>query len=825
MPFPPARVARVSRTPPLFLEAETPRKLPRPTRRRVVEDEDRVGGNPQSSEPALCDAEATSCPGSLFGPLLPTVSLLESLAHLEVQDLLSAAAVCAAWRSVVASSELWSLTVPHLRLADRAIQKSRRSTRRSRGTVDRGILLGKERQEVALRTLDLERNNGNTSDGLLPSVLREVGFLHAVKRAQHLNFLRLIEVEVVPPRVFIATEYVPCDFSAWFRRVLPRLRLQAEIRAIFSQLLEAVAFLHDHGIFGRNLRPSNVLITCDGVVKLCDLCYGRGMDEPLRPYTPLEERVRDLSGREKCKLRYLAPEMILRKEVYGPAIDIWAVGCLLAEACLQDALFSADDEIGHLFQIFRLLGTPGPNHWPEAVCSKIFSVKFPQWPPFDFRRTVAGGPEAILLLQDLANRMDVYNKVSTLGRVLGASGIDLFSTLLRLDPAERCTASRALQCSFFQESRESRRRSRSRSEPQRRTRHKSQHSQDSQPVDDRELAWLGQLSQEMSSQSQATPATGLAQILAHFQLCTQSQRSFRIWRTEWPAVWTGLVREDLAWRPRSAPVSELAAKMNAQQVNFVVDMSRSLFLDEQLVNEHTLHLAVAYLQDFNSLPPPRGGPGLHGDLVALACLKMADSMNEVANEFFQRGRMESFTQIQGRWTAEEIMKAEVIIFHRLQSRLHRPTAGWFLHTSLAFGGFKDVRVKHVAKYINMLSLYDVDMQDHPAHLRAMASLLLAVYTCLASGPSSPAEDRGFWKQVRASGASIEALVPIFTRMCQLLTTQRFHWAAQGLDAVDRRYPEAPRCLPCHFSPNLADEFLQPLLRHVKSDRSLPSGAQ
>lgn len=41
---------------------------------------------------------------------------------------------------------------------------------------------------------------------------------------------------------------------------------------------------------------------------------------------------------------------------------------------------------------------------------------------------------------------------------------------------------------------------------------------------------------------------------------------------------------------------------------------------------------VAYLQDFNSLPPPRGGPGLHGDLVALACLKMADSMNEVANE-------------------------------------------------------------------------------------------------------------------------------------------------------------------------------------------------
>ncbi|CAK9037162.1 Cyclin-dependent kinase 1 (CDK1) (Cell division control protein 28) (Cell division protein kinase 1) [Durusdinium trenchii] len=568
-----------------------------------------------------------------------------------------------------------------------------------------------------------------------------------------------------------------------------------------------------------------VLITCDGVVKLCDLCYGRGMDEPLRPYTPLEERVRDLSGREKCKLRYLAPEMILRKEVYGPAIDIWAVGCLLAEACLQDALFSADDEIGHLFQIFRLLGTPGPNHWPEAVCSKIFSVKFPQWPPFDFRRAVAGGPEAILLLQDLANRMDVYNKVSTLGRVLGASGIDLFSTLLRLDPAERCTASRALQCSFFQESRESRRRSRSRSEPQRRTRHKSQHSQDSQPVDDRELAWLGQLSQEMSSQSQATPATGLAQILAHFQLCTQSQRSFRIWRTEWPAVWTGLVREDLAWRPRSAPVSELAAKMNAQQVNFVVDMSRSLFLDEQLVNEHTLHLAVAYLQDFNSLPPPRGGPGLHGDLVALACLKMADSMNEVANEFFQRGRMESFTQIQGRWTAEEIMKAEVIIFHRLQSRLHRPTAGWFLHTSLAFGGFKDVRVKHVAKYINMLSLYDVDMQDHPAHLRAMASLLLAVYTCLASGPSSPAEDRGFWKQVRASGASIEALVPIFTRMCQLLTTQRFHWAAQGLDAVDRRYPEAPRCLPCHFSPNLADEFLQPLLRHVKSDRSLPSGAQ
>merc|ERR1719188_2707136 len=99
----------------------------------------------------------------------------------------------------------------------------------------------------------------------------------------------------------------------------------ADIRATFRQLLVGLAYVHHHGVIHRNLKPDNIFIDQQGIVKIGDFATSRMLDLPLQPYTPEDPKERDRSGREVRRLWYRAPELILRDEVYGPKMDIWSV--------------------------------------------------------------------------------------------------------------------------------------------------------------------------------------------------------------------------------------------------------------------------------------------------------------------------------------------------------------------------------------------------------------------------------------------------------------------------------------------------------------------
>ena len=64
------------------------------------------------------------------------------------------------------------------------------------------------------------------------------------------------------------------------------------------------------------------------------------------------------SYREFTRLRYKAPELLIRKELYSFETDIWSFGCLLAEMALNEVLFNGETEIEQLFLMCRLLGHP-----------------------------------------------------------------------------------------------------------------------------------------------------------------------------------------------------------------------------------------------------------------------------------------------------------------------------------------------------------------------------------------------------------------------------------------------------------------------------------
>ena len=107
---------------------------------------------------------------------------------------------------------LWHLATPRLRLTERIIWKQEIAKRRSCGTVRRGVLLGARKQEVVVRCFHLQNMNASKDDGLPPSVVREVAFLHSLARMRHSSFVRLVDVEVTEDSAYIATEKMAKNF-------------------------------------------------------------------------------------------------------------------------------------------------------------------------------------------------------------------------------------------------------------------------------------------------------------------------------------------------------------------------------------------------------------------------------------------------------------------------------------------------------------------------------------------------------------------------------------------------------------------------------------
>jgi glycogen synthase kinase 3 beta len=93
------------------------------------------------------------------------------------------------------------------------------------------------------------------------------------------------------------------------------------------QLLNGLKNIHEKNIAHRDLKPENVLLSKDGVIKICDFGSSKIID-PNGKNTPYI-----------VSRYYRAPELILCLTKYSTAIDIWAAGCIMAELFLLTPIF------------------------------------------------------------------------------------------------------------------------------------------------------------------------------------------------------------------------------------------------------------------------------------------------------------------------------------------------------------------------------------------------------------------------------------------------------------------------------------------------------
>ena len=257
------------------------------------------------------------------------------------------------------------------------------------------------------------------TDGFPLTALREVNILLSL---DHPSIVNVNEVVVGSKLnfVFMVMEYVENDLKGLMDQMAqsssPKFTIP-ETKALMLQLLSGMSYLHENWIMHRDLKMSNILVTNSGDLKICDFGLARQFGGVGR-YTQLV-----------VTLWYRAPELLLGSTTYGPAIDVWSLGCIFGELLAGSPLFNGRAEIDQLQKIFKLLGTPNDKIWPEfSSLPSVQKVTFAEQPYNKLRQKF---PQASTGLSD--------------------KGYELLNHLLTYDPARRLTCSEALSDAFFEE--------------------------------------------------------------------------------------------------------------------------------------------------------------------------------------------------------------------------------------------------------------------------------------------------------------------------------------------------------------------------------------
>ncbi|XP_019727984.1 cyclin-dependent kinase-like 1 [Hippocampus comes] len=171
--------------------------------------------------------------------------------------------------------------------------------------------------------------------------LREIRML---KQLKHGNLVNLIEVFRRKRKLHLVFEY--CDHT-----VLHELDRHPQgvpehlAKSITWQTLQAVNFCHKHNCIHRDVKPENILITKQHIIKLCDFGFARILTGPCDSYTDYV-----------ATRWYRAPELLVGDTQYGPPVDVWAVGCVFAELLSGIPLWPGKSDMDQLYLIRKTLG-------------------------------------------------------------------------------------------------------------------------------------------------------------------------------------------------------------------------------------------------------------------------------------------------------------------------------------------------------------------------------------------------------------------------------------------------------------------------------------
>ncbi|GMQ03995.1 hypothetical protein CsSME_00049578 [Camellia sinensis var. sinensis] len=237
--------------------------------------------------------------------------------------------------------------------------------------------------------------------------LREV---KSLRKMNHPNIVKLKEVIRENDILYFVFEYMECNLYQLMKD-RGNLFSEAEVRNWCFQVFQGLAYMHQRGYFHRDLKPENVLVSKD-VIKIADFGLAREISSQ-PPYT------------EYVSTRwYRAPEVLLQSPMYNSAVDMWAMGAIMAELFTLRPLFPGSSEADEIYKICSIIGTPNEIEWTKGLkLASAINYQFPQ----------LTGVHLSVLMPSASK-----------------DAINIITSLCSWDPCKRPTALEALQHPFFQ---------------------------------------------------------------------------------------------------------------------------------------------------------------------------------------------------------------------------------------------------------------------------------------------------------------------------------------------------------------------------------------
>ncbi|GAA5862967.1 hypothetical protein JCM8547_003635 [Rhodosporidiobolus lusitaniae] len=254
---------------------------------------------------------------------------------------------------------------------------------------------------------------------LTKRALRELKLLHHFRG--HKNITCLYDLDLVDPinfdSVYLYEECMEADLHAIIRSGQPLS--DAHFQSFIYQTLCGLKYIHSAHVLHRDLKPGNLLVNADCELKICDFGLARGFDQDAAAAQQGQNGQQGFMTEYVATRWYRAPEIMLSFANYTTAIDIWSVGCVLAELLGGRPIFKGKDYIDQLNIVLHFLGTPSDK---------------------TLRRV--GSPRAQDYIRSLPFKPGVpFNQLFPQANPLA---LDLLAKLLAFDPHERISCEDAL---------------------------------------------------------------------------------------------------------------------------------------------------------------------------------------------------------------------------------------------------------------------------------------------------------------------------------------------------------------------------------------------
>ncbi|SMN18660.1 similar to Saccharomyces cerevisiae YGR040W KSS1 Mitogen-activated protein kinase (MAPK) involved in signal transduction pathways that control filamentous growth and pheromone response [Maudiozyma saulgeensis] len=259
--------------------------------------------------------------------------------------------------------------------------------------------------------------------------LREIKLLRYFHN--HENIISILD-KVKPPSidemkaVYLIQELMETDLQKIINNNQQSLS-DDHIQYFTYQILRALKSIHSARVIHRDLKPSNLLLNSNCDLKVCDF----GLSRCLASSSDTRENLVGFMTEYVATRWYRAPEIMLTFQEYTTAMDIWSVGCILAEMLCGKPLFPGKDYHHQLWLILEVLGTPSYDDFEQIKSqrAKEYISNLPVRPRLPWGMV-------------LNNNMNGPNNRN---REFNSDLLDLLTKMLMFNPNKRISAEEALR--------------------------------------------------------------------------------------------------------------------------------------------------------------------------------------------------------------------------------------------------------------------------------------------------------------------------------------------------------------------------------------------